>query len=266
MASKPLNELLSLRNRTALITGSAMGIGKSIAERFGEAGADLILVDINEEGLKEVSRSITERYGVKVRIFRTDLSKRDEIDRLWESIGDETPDILVNNAGIYQFRDFLEVDEQFLERTLSVNLKSVFYMCQHMIRKRGDRGGVIINVSSIEAMLHLVRGLTHYSVSKIGLVALSRSLASEYGEKGYRVNVVMPGGIRTPGTEKVRREMMKRLQLGFIFTGLRFMSRLPLKRLGEPDEVAKVVLFLASDMSSYVTGAVITVDGGFLAD
>ncbi|MCS7129070.1 MAG: SDR family oxidoreductase [Candidatus Caldarchaeum sp.] len=154
----------------------------------------------------------------------------------------------------------------FLERTLAVNLKSAFYMCQHMVRVRGDRVGAIVNVSSIEAVLHLVKGLTHYLVSKIGVIALTRSLARELGGKGFRVEAVMPRGIRTAGTEKVRREAIRKLQMRFFITGLRFISRVPLNRLAEPDEVARVVLFLASDLASYVNGTVITVEGGFTAD
>ncbi|GBC72538.1 3-oxoacyl-[acyl-carrier-protein] reductase FabG [archaeon HR03] len=266
MSSPPLTELISLKGRKALVTGAASGIGRSVSERFAEAGASLVLVDINEPSLTSVASAIKDRYGVEVEAKKADLSRKREIDELWAGLKERAPDILVNNAGIYEFRDFLEVDEDFLERTLDVNLKSVFYMCQHMVRTRGDRGGVIVNVSSIEAVIHLVKGLTHYGVSKIGLVALTRALAREYGGKGFRVNAVMPGGIHTAGTDKVRNEALKRLQLGFFITGMNFISRIPLKRLGEPDEVARVILFLASDLSSYVNGSVLVVDGGYLTD
>ncbi|MCS7138292.1 MAG: SDR family oxidoreductase [Candidatus Caldarchaeum sp.] len=266
MSLKPLNELVSLKGRKALVTGAASGIGRSIAERFAEAGAELVLVDVNEVGLTEVADYLVKRFGAKITWKRVDLSKKSQIDELWNEFESSPPDILVNNAGVYEFKDFLEVDEAFLERTLSINMKSAFYMCQHFVKVRGEKGGVIINVSSVEAVLHLVKGLTHYGMSKMGLVTLTRALAREYGGKGFRVNSVMPGGIHTPGTEKVRNEAIKKLRIGFFITGFQFLSRVPLKRLGEPDEVAKVVLFLATDLSSYVNGAIIPVDGGFLTD
>ncbi|MEM4269249.1 MAG: SDR family NAD(P)-dependent oxidoreductase [Candidatus Caldarchaeum sp.] len=264
MSRKPLKDLISLRGKRALVTGAASGIGLSVAERFAEAGADLILVDVDEKANDEAARRIKDRFGVDVFAKKTDLSKKSEIDLLWGEMSDASPEILVNNAGIYQFRDFLEVDEEFLERMLSVNLKSAFYMCQHFFRVRGERGGVVVNVSSVEAVLHWMKDLTHYGMSKIGLVSLTRSLAREFGDKGFRVNAVMPGGIHTPGTVRVRNEALKKLRLGFLWSGMQFISRIPLGRLGHPDEVALVVLFLASELSSYVNGAVVVVDGGFL--
>ncbi|MDJ0274207.1 MAG: SDR family oxidoreductase [Aigarchaeota archaeon] len=264
--SKTIADLISLKGRTALVTGAAMGIGRAISERLAEAGADLMLVDVNAEALAEAASEISSTFGRKVTQHVVDLSRREQIEALWNEIGDNPPDILVNNAGIYQSRDFLEVDEALLERTMAVNLKSVFYMCQHMIKHREKQGGNIINVSSVEAVLHLVRGLVHYGISKIGVLALTRALAREYGPKGFRVNAVMPGGIKTPGADRMRNEALKRLDFGFLLTGASFLRRVPLGRLGEPDEVARVVLFLASDLSSYVNGAVIAVDGGFLTD
>ncbi len=136
--SKPINELISLRGgRRALITGAASGMGRAMALRFAEAGASLYLVDVNEAGLNDVANEIRSRFGVDVSTYRVDLSRKKEIDALWDSIKGREPDILVNNAGIYEFVDFLEVDEEALERTLAVNLKSVFYMCQGMIRGQG---------------------------------------------------------------------------------------------------------------------------------
>jgi len=146
-----------------------------------------------------------------------------------------------------------------------VNLMAVFWMCQHMIRARRGRGGVIINIGSIEAVMPFAKGLVHYDISKAGVLALTRALAREYGKEGFRINAVVPGGIRTPGTEKLKREAVLKLRVDVIRTGMNFMSRLPLGRMGEPDEVARMVLVLASDLASYVQGALIPVDGGFLS-
>ena len=261
----PLLDLLSLKGKRALVTGAAAGIGRAISVRLAEAGADLYLVDINEEGLRDVRREIKGKFDVSIEIFKVDLSRREEIINLWKAIEGREPDILINNAGIYLFQDFLEVDEKFLEKTLSVNLKSAFWMCQEMVRRRLDKGGIIINIGSIEAILPFAKGLVHYDISKMGIIALTRALAREYGKKGFRVNAIVPGGIKTPGVEKLRREAVLKLKMNVIKTGMNFMSRLPLGRMGEPDEVARIVVVLASDLASYVHGAVIPVDGGFLS-
>ncbi|BDR91077.1 SDR family NAD(P)-dependent oxidoreductase [Vulcanisaeta souniana] len=263
--SRPINDLISLRGRRALITGAASGIGRAMALRFAEAGASLYLVDVNEAGLNEVANEVRGRFGVDVSTYRVDLSRKREIDDLWSAIRGREPDILVNNAGIYEFMDFLEVDEEALERTLAVNLKSVFHMCQGMIRGRGDRGGVIINVGSIESILPFARNLVHYDMSKMGVIALTRALAKEYGPKGFRINVIIAGGINTPGVQRLRQEAILKLRIDVIRTGVEYFMRMPLRRLGDPDEVARVALFLASDMASYVHGAAIPVDGGFLS-
>ncbi|MCD6323833.1 MAG: SDR family oxidoreductase [Desulfurococcales archaeon] len=260
-----LCDLLSLRGKVSLITGAASGIGEAMALRFGEVGSDLYLVDVDEEGLRRVAGRVKGEFGVDVRSFRVDLRSKAEVDRLWGEIRGSEPDVLVNNAGVYLFRDFLEVNEDFLELTLSVNLKSVFWMCQHMIRARKGRGGVIINVGSIEAVLPFAKGLVHYDVSKIGVIGLSRALAREYGKDGFRVIALVPGGIETKGVEKLKREAILKLKIDVIKTGVNFMSRLPLGRMGKPDEVARMAVVLASDLASYVTGAVIPVDGGFLS-
>ncbi|MEL9941097.1 MAG: SDR family oxidoreductase [Ignisphaera sp.] len=185
MHRQSILELVSLRGRRALITGAASGIGEAIALRFAEAGANLVLVDIDLEGLERVLGEVR-GFGVDAEIYRVDLSVKKEIDGLWDRLRDREPDILVNNAGIYVFRDFLELDENLLEKTLAVNLKAVLWMCQNMVRLRGDRGGVIINIGSIEAILPFAKGLVHYDISKMGVIALTRTLAKEYGRKGFR--------------------------------------------------------------------------------
>ncbi len=255
----PLQEMIRLDGRRALITGAASGIGKAASIRFVEAGADLIAVDIDEKGLVNLKKDL-EKYGREVMTYPVDLSRKEEIDALWDHIRGKEPDILVNNAGIYPFRDFLKVDESLLMKVLSVNTLSTFWMCQRMIERRKGKGGVIINLGSIEAILPFREDLSHYTISKAGVIALTRSLAREYG-KEFRVNVIIPGGIVTPGVLKVAK------QLGFraASAAREFLKRLPMGRMGDPDEVARVMIFLASDMASYVNGAMIPVDGGFLS-
>ena len=258
-----LSELLSLKKRRALISGSGAGIGKAMAYRFAEAGADLDLVDVNEESINAVKEELG-HFGVAINVHKVNLSRKEEIDSLWERLKGEEPDILVNNAGIYPTKPFLEVDEAFLGRVMDVNLHSVFWMCQHMIKSRLKKGGVIINVGSIEAIMPLKEDLCHYSISKAGIIVLTRALASEYGKHGFRMNVLVPGGIWTSGTKNLAKEAMK-FNLGVVKSGIEYNMRTPLGRLGKPDEIARMALVLASDLSSYVHGTLIAVDGGFLS-
>ena len=263
MENEPIASLISLKGRRALVTGAAAGIGRAISHRFAEAGASLVLVDIDSRGLKRVKNELAE-YGGKVEIRKVDLSNKENVVKLWDSLKDEDVDILVNNAGIYLFRDFLEVDDEFIDKTLEINLKSVFWMCQEMIRRNLKRGGVIINVASIEAVLPFAKGLVHYDVSKMGVIALTRALAREYGRK-FRVNAIIPGGIETKGVKKLKKEAAMKLNMDMIKTAINFKSRLPIGRFGKPDEVARAVLFLAGEMASYINGAMLAVDGGFLS-
>jgi len=262
-ALKPLSELISLQGKRVLITGSAVGIGRAMAYRFAEAGADLELVDMNKRGLALVRNELSQ-FGSEIDIYKVDLSKEDEINALWKELSGKEPDILVNNAGIYPFKNFLEVDDAFLSKVLAINLKSALLMCQHMIRRRLKKGGVIINISSIEAILPFAEDLVPYDISKIGVIALTRALAKQYGRNGFRINVIIPGGIRTPGTTAVAKDI-SRFNVGLVRTGVQFATRLPLRRGGQPDEVARIAVVLASDLSSYVHGALIPVDGGFLS-
>lgn len=260
---KGLYKLISLKGKCALVTGSAAGIGKAIAYRFAEAGADIDLVDIDSKGLT-TTKSELARFGAEVRLHVADLSKNDERDGLWEKMCVNGPDILVNNAGIYPFKGFLDVDEPFYKRVIETNLDSVYWMCQQMIRRRKKMGGVIINVGSIEAVIPFKEDLAHYSVSKAGVIALTRALAKESGKDGFRINAILPGGIITRGTKSAAKEIFH-LKLGLLKAGIEFRQRLPMGRLGKPDEVARMALVLASDLSSYVHGAAIPIDGGFLA-
>ncbi len=170
----------------------------------------------------------------------------------------------MNNAGIYPTKSFLEVDEAFLRKVMDVNLNSAFWMCQHMIRSRLKKGGIIINLGSIEAIMPFKEELSHYDITKAGIMAFTRALASEYGKQGFRINVLVPGGIWTSGTKSLAKEAIK-LKLSIVKSGLEYNMRTPLGRLGKPDEIARMALVLASDLSSYVHGTLVAVDGGFLS-
>lgn len=258
-----LADLLSLRGKRALVTGAAAGIGRAIAVQFAQAGASLELADIDEPALQETVEALR-RYSIAATYHVIDVSNSDQRKSLWDEFADAVPDILVNNAGIYPFKEFLEVDKALYERVLAVNLDSVYWMCQEMIGRRLKLGGVIINLGSIEAVLPFKEDLAHYSVSKAGVIALTRALAKEHGKDGFRINALLPGGIITEGTKEAAKGLF-RLKFGLIKTGFEFKRRLPIGRMGRPEEVSSMALVLASDVSSYVHGAAIPVDGGFLA-
>lgn len=258
-----LTQLLALTGKRALVTGAASGIGHAIAQRLAEAGAELELVDLDRASLLYTQEQVTV-WGHAVNIHVMDLASKRAIDELWEQLQGHEPDILINNAGIYPCKDFVDVEEAFYQHVIATNLDAVYWMCQQMIRRRLHVGGVIVNISSIEAVLPFKDDLAHYSVSKAGVIALTRALAKEHARHGFRVNAILPGGIVTAGTTNMAKEIVHG-KLDLLKTGITFWQRLPVGRLGQPDEVARLVVVLASDLATYVHGAVIPVDGGFLA-
>ncbi len=260
-----LAESMIFVDKKVVVTGAASGIGKAIALRFAEAGASVLLLDVNPEGLSKAVGCL-ETASCQHSTYEIDLADKKKIDQFWSSLdGERPPDILVNNAGVYPIEDYLDVDEKLLEKVLGVNMNSAFWMCQNFIRLRKEKGGVIVNIASIEAVLPFKKDMVHYSVSKAGVIALTRSLARDYGKSGFRVNVVLPGAIRTSGTKSLVKDAIINVKLDLVKTGYDFQQRLATGRWGEPDEVAKVVLFLSSDLASYVQGAIVPVDGGFLS-
>ncbi len=261
---KTIGELLNLKGKNAVITGAANGIGKAISKRLAEAGCNLLLIDKDSDGLDVFADSLREN-GTTVKTFAFDLSEKSNIDGFWEEIDGKSVDILVNNAGIYPFKKFMTLDYAYLEKVMQVNLYSILWMCQNMIRLRGKRGGVIVNFGSIEAILPFKDDLTQYSLSKIGVIALTRDLAREFGRKGFRVNAILPGGIMSNGTKSAAKTAISKFQVKLISDGYNFFQRIPAGRLGDPDEIARMVLIMCSEMSSYMHGALIPVDGGFLS-
>jgi NAD(P)-dependent dehydrogenase (short-subunit alcohol dehydrogenase family) len=258
----PMNELISLRNKRALISGSGAGIGAATAYRFAEAGANLHLVGLHNDKLKKVKDNL-KQFNVDIETYQVNVSKKEEIDTLWKQLDGKEPDILVNNAGVFPVKNFLKLDQPFLTKILDTNLNSVLWMCQHMIDSRKKKGGVIINTSSTDAFVPIKDGMCHYGVSKAGIMALSRGLAAEYGKHGFRINILMPGGIWTPGTKAFAKDAM--IKAGTIKSSVEYYIRNPSGRMGRADEVARMALVLASDLSSYMNGTIVVVDGGQLS-
>lgn len=256
-----LDNLLKLKGKRAIVTGAAAGIGAAIAGRLAEAGADLVLVDVDYAGLQIVKRDLA-KWGHKIEIFKLDLAQKTKIDEFWQKL-EGAPDIIVNNAGIYPSRDMLEVDEAFYSKVMSINLHAAYWMCQQFIARRIKLGGTIVNIGSIEALLPFKDGMVHYDASKAGVIAMTRSIARDYAKKGIKANALLPGGILTPGAKKFSGGAAGALKL--LKTGVLFNSRLPIGRIGDPDEIAKMALVLCSDLSSYMAGAAVVVDGGFLS-
>lgn len=261
-----LRSSLNMTGRRVLITGAASGIGRAMAMTFADAGAQLLLLDVDASGLASVCLE-SEATGCSAALSHVvDLGNKSEVDAFWQGLSVESrPDTIINNAAIYPMRSFLDVDAPYLDRIMQVNLESLFWMCQGFIKSRGASGGVIINVSSIEALSAFKEDMIPYIASKAGVLGFTRALAREYGRKGFRVNALVPGGIKTPGTTSIARRVFTEFKLDLVKTGWDFMQRLPLGRFGLPEEVAGVALFLASDLASYVHGAAIPVDGGFLS-
>jgi len=217
---------MSFQGKSVMVTGAAAGIGQAIAQRFAEAGADLHLVDRNARGMEATVGGMS-REPAGLHLHEVDLSSKQAVDELWKEIEGNEPDALVNNAGIFPFKDYLETDEKFLNQVLDINLKSVFWMCQNMVSRRGARGGSIVNIGTIEAILPFKSDLASYAVSKSGVIALTRTLAREYGRKGFRANAVLPGGVLTPGTQKVAMDIL-RGNVELVGDMFRFRQRLPI--------------------------------------
>jgi len=244
-----------LDGKTALITGASRGIGKAIAEKFADEGANLILTDLfYDDHAKALEETLQDR-GVKAKLYASDASKfmdaQKVVDEAMKEFG--TIHILVNNAGITRDTLLMRMTEEQWDLVMTVNLKSVFNLTkavQPVMLKQRD--GSIINLSSIVGVGGNA-GQSNYSASKAGIIGFTKSIAREVGSRNIRCNAIAPGYILTEMTAKLSEEVLKE-----------WADRIPMKRGGTPEEVAKVALFLASDLSSYVSGQVIQVCGALL--
>ena len=255
---------MKLANRVAVITGAAQGIGAACARQFAEQGAKVVLGDVNEVGAAALVKDIA-AHGGTATFRRADVGLKADCESLVEHAIAQfgALDILVNNAGIVHAADFLDLAEDDFDRVLRINLKGAFLCGQaaarHMVaqpaRSDGQRG-VIINMSSVNAVLAIANQVP-YTVSKGGLNQLTKVMALGLAPHGIRVMGVGPGSIAT--------ELLKTAVLTNEAAKQRILSRTPLGRLGEPDEIARIAVFLASDDASYLTGTTLYPDGGRLA-
>ncbi len=252
--------MFDLKNKIAIVTGARRGMGRTHAIILAKAGAKVVVSDILLEDCEKVVAEIKKEGGEALAI-KCDVSKKKEVDEMVEKTIKEfgKVDILVNNAGICQFKPFLEITEEEWDKTIDINLKGYFLCAQAAAKEMvKQKSGVIINIASI-AMGQVGVGFTtlaHYCASKGGIVAMTETLALELAPYNIRVNAVAPGLIDTPMVDSVRQDPKA-------MEGI--LSRVPLRRAGEPEEVSNAVLFLASDESSYMTGSTMVVDGGWLA-
>lgn len=252
----PVHELIDLTGRVAIVTGGAKGIGLAIARRLHEAGANLVLADADPDAEAVAAGLERARAGSAIGTL-TDISDEAAVEVMTATAVERFGriDILVNNAGIFPMAPVLDLDTALLRRVLDVNLVGLVLCTRAVARQMVEQGGGgrVINVTSIDALHPSSVGLAAYDASKHGAWGFTKNVALELAPHGVLVNAIAPGGILTPGVGDVDAEVLKA-----------FEELIPMHRMGNPDEIGRAALFLASDLSSYMTGAQIVVDGGRL--
>jgi len=247
-----------LKGKSALITGATAGIGKAIARLYAEHGADVAILGTNKERAEATVKELEELKvdpAQKIVYFLADVSKTKEIDEIvsellasWGKI-----DVLVNNAGITKDNLLMKMSEEDWDLVLDVNLKSIYNTCRALSRPMMKaRSGVIINISSVIGLTGNA-GQVNYAASKSGMIGFTKSLAKELASRNVRANCVAPGYIETQMTDALAPAIKEAV-----------LAKVPLGRIGKPVDIAYAALFLASDLSSYITGQVLTVDGGMV--
>ncbi len=243
----------SLEGKVALVTGASRGIGHTIALRLGAAGARVVVNDVVFREGPEAAAEAVRSVGGEARVIQADITKAEQVQKMFQQVEAEwgSVDILVNNAGITRDGLIMRMSEEDWDAVLTVNLKGAFLCCRaaarSMIRKRWGR---IINMSSVVALAGNP-GQVNYSASKAGLIGMTRTLAKELASRNITVNALAPGFIDTDKVKTMSEDARKQA-----------LSRIPMGRLGTPEDVAAVVAFLATEEANYITGQVIGVDGG----
>ena len=244
---------MQLKNKVAIVTGSGQGIGLGIAIALAKEGCNIVVSDINPDTCEKAVAEIS-KLGVKAIATLCNVAKKEQVVEMIDTTMKEFGqlDILVNNAGIFPFVTFDKMTEADWDKVMDVNMKGVFF-CTSEALKVMKKGSRIITTSSIASFVGF-EGLVHYCASKSGVNGFTRALALELAPKGITVNAVAPGAIETPGATGALTEEMKQANI----------AQIPAKRMGTPEDIANAVVYLASDGASYVTGQVITVDGGWI--
>jgi 2-deoxy-D-gluconate 3-dehydrogenase len=258
------DKLLNLSGKTAIVTGGSLGIGYGISYRLAEAGANIIITSRN---IEEVNKAVEElkQKGFKAVGVKCDVALEEEVKNLvLESVkAFGSVEILVNNAGMFPFATLATLTSELFDKVIATNLRGVFlttkYVSEQMIKQ--GKGGKIINITSIDALHPSMAGLAHYDASKHGVWGFTKNVALELAKDKIWVNAVAPGGVMTQGVATMQAQ-------GKPVTVERNPEppkmEVAMGRMGVPDDIGKTVLFLASDMSSYMTGSQIVVDGGYL--
>lgn len=238
---------MRLKDKVAIVTGAGQGIGRGIAKKLASEGCKVVISDLSEENAQKVAQEI----GENAIAFKCDISVKSEVDNLVAKTTEKfgSLDIMVNNAGIYPFKAFAEMNEDDWEKVQDINLKGTFLTSQ-AAAKVMEEGSKIVNISSI-ASIQGFAGLTNYCASKGGVNGFIRALALELAPKKINVNGVAPGAINTPGAAAPDDQKQQ------------ILTAIPLKRMGEPEDIANAVSFLASDEADYITGQILIVDGGW---
>lgn len=252
--------MINLKDKVSIVTGGARGMGRTHALMLAEVGAKVAVSDILQEDCENVVQEIIKSGGEAIAI-KCDISKKDEVDNMINEVISKWGklDILVNNAGIAEFKPFLQMEESDWDRTIDINLKG-YFLCSLAAAKEmaKNNSGVIVNIGSI-AMGQVGVGfpnLVHYVSSKGGIAGMTEAMALDLASNNIRVNAIAPGVIETPMVDPIKSDKNA-------LDGL--LQRLPMKRMGKPEEISSVVIFLCSEASSYMTGVTIPVDGGWLA-
>lgn len=258
---KPIDQLLNLSGKAAIVTGGAKGIGQAIAYRLAEAGAAVLVADSDQLAAESTAKDLTAK-GWKAQAYAVDVADETQVQGMVKACQDNFGgvDILVNNAGIYPPAPLATMTSDLFDKVIAVNLRGVFLTTKYaseVMKTKG--GGKIINVTSIDALHPSMVGLAHYDASKHGAWGFTKNVARELAEHKIWVNAIAPGGIATPGVAAMNQGGNSNEA-----TVKAFMDRIPMHRMGESDEIGMAALFLASDMSSYMTGEQIVVDGGAL--
>ena len=247
-----------LAGKVAIVTGAGTGIGQGIAERLGAEGAKVIVDYVGDPSGANATEGIVEKAGSQAEIFAADITKMPDVaglvDEAWKRFG--AADILVNNAGVEHKSDFWDTEEAEYDKVMAVNLRGPFFLTQAFVRRlrAAKKPGRIVNISSVHEDM-VFPGFTTYCCSKGGMRMFMRNLAVELGPLGITVNNVAPGAIITPINKALLDDKSKLNTL---------LGKIPLGRLGTPEDVAGLVAFLASDDAAYVTGSTFVVDGGLM--